>query len=248
MCRLTLLALCLLLAAPARAETPVDLELILAVDASGSVDAQEYDLQMRGIAVALTDPEVAAAVTDGLHGAVAVTVMLWAEGNRPKQSLAWRRLADAADLAAFAAEVAAMPRRLPAGGTGIGKALQYAAWEIERNGFAGVRRVIDLSGDGRQSAAREHTLSARQGRAFAVLRGITINALAIRTDVADLDAYYRAEVIGGPGAFVEIAAGYADFAAAMRRKLIREIRWRPQVSGLEARQGAPAPPARGSVP
>ncbi len=217
-------------AQPRDGTIPVDLELVLAVDASGSVDAAEYALQMQGIARALRDPQVRAAIAEGPHGAIAVTVMLWAEANRPKQALPWARLSDAAGLAAYAARVAAMPRRLPAGGTGIGKALQYAVWELERNAFTAPRRVIDLSGDGRETAFREFSLSARQGRTVATLRGITVNGLAILNEEPDLAAYYRAEVIGGPGAFVETARDYRDFAAALRRKLIREIAWRPQVS------------------
>ena len=139
-------------AAPVAAQTRVDLELVLAVDASGSVDSAEYELQMQGIASALRDPEVAAAIASGPSGSIAVTVMLWAEANRPKQSLPWAKLSDAGSIERFAAEVARMPRRLPAGGTGIGKAIQYAVWEIDRNDYIGTRQVIDVSGDGRETA------------------------------------------------------------------------------------------------
>ncbi len=245
--RLLLALVVCLPALSAQAETRVDLELVLAVDASGSVDTLEYDLQMRGIATALQDPEVVAAIAGGPLGRIAVTVMLWAEANRPKQALAWAELSDPASVAAFAARVAAMPRELPAGGTGIGKAIQYAVWEIERNGFAGTRQVIDVSGDGRESAFREFTLAVEQGRAVATLRGMTVNGLAIQNEIPDLADYYRRHVIGGPAAFVEVAQDYEDFAAALRRKLIREIDWRPQVSAvpadaaLEVPQGRAAP-------
>jgi hypothetical protein len=230
-----LLVLAFVSSAPVRAETPVDLELVLAVDASGSVDPGEFRLQMDGIAAALRDPEVATAIAQGPHGAIAVTLMLWAEANRPKQSLPWALLSDEASIAVFAGAVAAMPRDLPAGGTGIGKALQYAVWEIERNGFAGTRRVIDLSGDGRETAFREFSLSVDGGRVMALRRGISVNGLAILNEVPDLDAYYRARVIGGPGAFVEVARDFEAFARAMRRKLIREISWRPPI-GQDLRQ------------
>ncbi|MGP1254737.1 MAG: DUF1194 domain-containing protein [Kiloniellales bacterium] len=229
------LLLCGVVAAPASAQTRVDLELVLAVDASGSVDSAEYELQMQGIATALRDPEVADAIAGGPLSAIAVTVMLWAEANRPKQSLPWARLSDTDSIERFAAGVAEMPRRLPAGGTGIGKAIQYAVWEIDRNDYAGTRQVIDLSGDGRETAFREFSLSARQGRSLAVLQGITVNGLAILNEVPDLATYYESEVIGGAGAFVEVARDYEDFAEALRRKLIREISWRPNVS-------SPAPP------
>ncbi|WP_119168742.1 DUF1194 domain-containing protein [Algihabitans albus] len=209
---------------------PVDLELVLAVDASGSVDDAEYRLQMRGIAAALRAPDVAAAIASGPDGSIAVTVMLWAEANRPKQALPWARLSGKASIEAFAAQVDEMPRKLPAGGTGIGKAIQYAVWQIERNGYSSARQVIDLSGDGRETAFREFSLTAPQGRSVAVLKDITVNGLAILNEVPDLDLYYRTEVIGGAGAFVEVARRYEDFAEAMRRKLRREIEWRPQVS------------------
>ena len=232
--------------APTAAQTQVelsrvDLELVLAIDASGSVDDAEYRLQMSGLAEALRDPEVAAAIAGGPTGAIAVTAMLWAEGNRPKQLLDWARLSDRASIESFAAEIAQMPRDLPAGGTGIGKALQYATWEIERNAYLGARQVIDLSGDGRETAFRDFSLSAAQGRALAVLKGITVNGLAIVNEVPDLADYYRAEVIGGPAAFVEVASDYDNFAEAMRRKLRREIEWRPQVGRAAT---ASSPPER----
>ena len=242
---LPILLAMLLTTAPTAAETQaepnhVDLELVLAIDASGSVDEAEYGLQMSGLAEALRDPEVAAAIAGGPTGAIAVTAMLWAEGNRPKQLLGWARLSDRASIESFAAKVAGMPRDLPAGGTGIGKALQYATWEIERNAYTSRRQVIDLSGDGRETAFREFSLSAAQGRALAVLKGITVNGLAILNEVPDLADYYRAEVSGGPGAFVEVAHDYEDFAEAMKRKLRREIEWRPQISRASAGDGAAA--------
>jgi len=220
---LCLIALSSALPPAARAETVVDLELVLAVDGSGSVDTAEFALQMRGIAEALRDPEVAAAIMSGPLGRIAISLVIWSEANRPKQVLPWRILEDPLGAAAFAGEVESTQRAIPAGGTGIGKALQFAVWHLNRNGIAAARRVIDLSGDGEESAFRDWSLDVRQGRYLAEASGIQINGLAILTDEPDLERYYRENVVTGPGAFVIAASDYRDFAHAMRRKLFREI-------------------------
>ncbi|MEX0924132.1 MAG: DUF1194 domain-containing protein [Rhodovibrionaceae bacterium] len=229
------LCLALLLALPAApfagAQEPVDLELLLAVDASGSIDREEFALQMGGIAAAFRDPELLAALRSGPHGRIAVTLMLWAEANRPKQTLPWHLVRDDASAEAFARAVAEMPRDIAAGGTGIGKALQYSVWEIQRNAYQGLRKVIDLSGDGRETAFREFSLDIDAGRYLALQDGITVNGLAILSDVPELESYYAHRLIGGFGAFVMTAASFEDFARAFRRKLLREVDYKPQVSG-----------------
>lgn len=218
------------LAAPAVAKEPVDLELVLAVDASGSIDWAEYALQMRGIAEAFRDPEVHTALQSGPTGKIAVTLVLWAEANRPKQALPWHSVSDPASAEVFAEAVKNMPRNLPSGGTGIGKALQFATWQIERNGYEGLRKVIDVSGDGRETAFREYSLNVDGGRLVALKAGITVNGLAILNDVPTLRDYYADRVIGGFDAFVMTASDFKDFARAIRRKLIREIEYRPKIS------------------
>ncbi len=241
-----LLALPLLLLAPAaRAAGPLDLLLVLAVDASGSVDDGEYALQLGGIAAALRDPAVQRAIAEGAHGAIAVNLTVWSEANRPKDSSGWHRIDGPAAAERVAAQLERHPRRVVRGGTGIGKALQFAAWQIERSGLDAPRKVIDLSGDGSETPFREWSLDIDQGRRFALLRGISINGLAILQDEADLAAYYRRRLIGGSGAFVEVASGYGDIAAAMRRKLIREIEGRPLVG---ERTRAPRTQAYASAP
>ncbi len=226
------LTICLAGVAAARAETEVDLELVLAVDGSGSVDGREFALQMAGIAAAFRDPEVVAAIASGPRGRIAVTLAVWAEANRPKDSLPWEVIADAASAARFADLVETHPRRIPAGGTGIGKAIWYSIGLIERNGIEAPRRVIDLSGDGRETAFREWSVPVRQARNIASARAVTINGLPILNEEPELEDYYRKNVITGAGAFTEVAQSYEDFAQAMRRKLIREIEYRPEVSRL----------------
>lgn len=223
---LVVLLLPQLFAGPAAAEDglPVDLELVLAVDASGSVDAREFALQLSGIAAAFRSPEVVQAVAEGPYGRIAVALVLWAGHNNPKAISPWVLVQDGATAAQFAGLVAGFPRGNIDGATGIGKAIVFSARALTSNAFAGERLVIDVSGDGRENPPDDWTLMLNEGRAFAASRGVAVNGLAILTEDPSLDVYYRYHVIRGPGAFVEVAATFEDFAQAMHRKLIREIR------------------------
>ncbi len=214
------------------AQTEVDLQLVLAVDGSGSVDEREYALQMTGIAAAFREPEVLEAIAEGYHGRIGVSLVTWAESAGDKDFSPWHLVSSLESAERFARLVEGFPRRV-IGGTGIGRALFFAMRRIERSGLTSARRVIDLSGDGAESTARYFRVETSQSRARARADGITINGLAILTDEPDLEAYYRDEVISGPGAFAMAVAGYEDFAEAMKRKLIREIRYRPDVSRLQ---------------
>ncbi len=210
----------------------VDLELVLAVDTSGSVDDDEYALQISGIAAAFRDPEVLKAIAAGPLGRIAVTVSFWAESELPKQSLAWQVIAEPAGAAAFAEQLEALPRAAPIGGTGIGKGVIYSVQIMQDNGLNGTRRVVDVSGDGRETPFRYYSVPPEQARAYAAARGVTVNGLAILAEQPDLEDYYRRSVIVGPGAFALAADDFQTFAEAMRRKLIREITYRPSVSRL----------------
>lgn len=210
----------------------VDLELVLAVDASGSVDEGEYALQMSGIAGAFRNPLVLTAIAAGPHGRIAVAVMTWAEAAEPKDAGPWTVIGSAAEAETFAAAVERMPRRV-AGGTGIGTALVYSAKLIEQNAIESLRQVIDLSGDGRETTPRDFTIVPRYARHYAISRGMTINGLAILNEVPDLDRYYRSDVIGGGEAFAMAVRDYKDFGAAITRKLIREIRYQPRIGDAD---------------
>lgn len=206
----------------ARAElgpVAVDLELVLAVDVSSSVDDLEYALQIRGYADAFRDPRVAAAIRSGAAGAIAVTFLQWSGVSAMDQSIRWTRLDGAEAASGFAATIARVDRPPAVGGTSIGGAIDRAVALFERNGFDGARRVIDISGDGRNNNGRRPEFA----RDAAVARGITINGLPILTDDARLDTYYRQEVIGGPGAFALPAASFQDFGRAILNKLLSEI-------------------------
>jgi hypothetical protein len=211
------------------AETAVDLELVLAVDASGSVNDEEYRLQLTGIARGFRDPAVRKALRSGPGKAIAVNLLVWAEPQVPKDTTGWFIIASDEDAEGFAARVEAFPRR-QTGSTAIGEGIAAALRSIDANGIKGEREVVDVSGDGRESVAREFTVLVDQARAMALARGVIVNGLAIENEVGDLADYYRRNVQAGPDSFVMEAKDYEDFAEAMRRKLLREIEYRPRIT------------------
>lgn len=217
-------------------EIVVDLELVLAVDASASVDESEFALQMNGIAAAFRSPEVHAAINAGPTGRIAVALAVWAEAERPADLSPFHLVADGRTAIAFASIAETWPRRVN-GGTGIGSGLAHAMRHFDRNGFSGRRRVVDVSGDGRETPPRDYVVLIDAARGMAIARGITINGLAIENEDRGLAQWYRDNVATGPRSFVISVARYEDFAEAMQRKLIREIEERPPLATL-----APAPP------
>lgn len=224
-----LLAAVLIYACPARAQQPVDLELVLAVDISSSVSTDEYNLQMGGLADAFRDPLVAAAIRAAGNLGVAVALIQWSDNRRQFVSVEWALLRDRASTNAFADEIAAAPRLVVAGGgTAIGGAVKFGAAQLEDNGYLGLRRVIDVSGDGRTNQGRPD----RPLRDAAVARGITINGLVILNEEPALDSYYRDHIIGGAGAFVMTTMDFSSYARAILAKLVREIAGTP-VAALE---------------
>ncbi len=219
----TLFVLMTALALPVQAATGVDLALVFAVDTSGSVDGREFNLQMNGIAKAITAPDVLDAAFSGPQGQIAVCLMTWGDPDEQKSATPWRIIASAADAEAFAAEVReGLPRA--GGGTGIGQAIAYGVALLRGAALQPSRMVIDVSGDGRESwELREPRFHLIQAQAIREAAGVTVNGLAILTDVKDLTEYYRANVIGGVGSFAMAANTYEDFAEAMHRKLLQEL-------------------------
>jgi hypothetical protein len=208
----------LALVRPTLAQQPVDLELLLAVDASGSVDAGEFELQRRGLAEAFRDPDVIAALAAYAPAGVAVGLMQWSGRRQQVMVVDWTPVRDAPSAWAFSAAIAGAGRAI-LGETAIADALGFAIDQLERNRFVGARRVIDLSGDGANNAGGAPDAL----RDAAVALGITVNGLAILNEAPVLDFYYAQHVIGGPGAFILAAKDYQDFTQAIRRKLLREI-------------------------
>lgn len=192
-------------------------ELILAMDVSRSVMNDEFDLQMQGLAAAFRDEEVQELVR--LNGGVAAVVTQWSGETDQIQTTAWRLLNDAGDAARFADEIAGQDRFFYGAFTAIGNALAHARVVSASNPHSCARQVIDISGDGNGNRGRPVEPVARA----LIAEGYTINALAILGALNSPEDYYNERVIGGPGAFVETADGFEDYANAIRRKLIREL-------------------------
>lgn len=211
---------------PAAAIERVDLELVLAIDISGSVDADEGKLQRDGYIAALQDPEVLKAIRSGIEGKIAITYFEWSGPETKRLLLDWTIIEDEVTAKAAAAKLASFPIR-SAMSTSISGAIDYAM-PLYGRAFEGARRVLDISGDGPNNAGQLIDIS----RENAVARGITINGVPIinnRPNVTgfpqlpDLDLYFQHCVIGGPGAFIVVAEGFESFAEAIRKKMIIEI-------------------------
>lgn len=216
---LLLLAALLVPQGPVAAQQPVDLELVLAVDASSSVAGWEFDLQMKGIAAAFRDPDVQGAIRAAGDAGIAISLVQWSGRDRQEQVLDWELLRDAEDAEAFARRIDNAEREVPNGSTAIGNALEFAGWLLEINDYAGTRQVIDVSGDGRNNQGT-HVFQVRDAL---VGQGVTVNGLAILNEDLGVDHFYLNQVIGGTGAFLITATDFEDFARAIRQKLIREI-------------------------
>jgi hypothetical protein len=217
------------LAAPVRAE-PVDLELVFAADGSGSIDNDELRLQRKGWADALQSRDVLDGIKDGPLGAIAVAYMEWGGPQSQVLIVDWHVIRDEASAKVFGDKLLAAPRGAY-GYNSISNAIDFSVRLAETNAHEGTRRVIDVSGDGPNMGGR----SLEAARAEALEKGFTINALAIRRPGGrpggpggmPLEDYYGQAVIGGPGAFTEIADETRPFAVAARRKLLTEIAGAP---------------------
>jgi hypothetical protein len=214
-----------------------DVALVLAIDVSGSVDNNRFALQREGIAAALESEEVAAAVSSGVNQAIEIAVVEWAEEQRVL--VPWIVLRGRDDLKALATRLRGAGRSWvhtmtdPSGGI-------FAAEQLfGAEPLVGLRRVIDVSGDGRQNSGEVATADARDSA-----HGITVNGLPIASgEEPRIAEWYRANVVGGPGAFLVAADSYDAFAAAFRRKLTLEIAglmpgWRP-VQALNPQRSGP---------
>jgi hypothetical protein len=224
---LLLLAATVLFPPPVAADERVDLELVLAVDVSGSMDRDEQQLQRAGYVAALTHPDVLAAVSAGLTGRIALTYMEWAGPSAQRVAVPWQVIDGEASARDFAAKIAAAPLGTMRG-TSISSGLRLAATLFEANGFTGYRKVIDMSGDGPNNMGPP----VIEARDTVVALGIVINGLPIMLkqansagfgSISDLDTYYANCVIGGPGAFLVSVNAPSGLVDAIRRKMILEI-------------------------
>lgn len=214
--------------APARC---ADLALVLAIDASGSIDAAEFALQQRGYAAAFLSSRVQAALA--ATGVVDISAVVWGDTEMSPQVLPWQRLRTVADAVVLSHRIAGLQRQVT-GNTGIGRGVWTAIDLLEAPDRCAYRRLVNVSGDGTEtlSPRPRHHVPLALARARADALGITINALAIQNDTPALAAWYQTRLIAGPGAFVITVAGFDSFAEAIIEKLAREI-GPPAVAGLQ---------------
>lgn len=238
LCAAFALAVTLALAQPSSTHAqaiPVDLELILAVDVSGSVDEVEAQLQRQGYIAALTSDRVIKAIRSGANRRIGIAYVEWAGEMYQRTIVDWTVIEDLASARAVTEKIAASPY-VAIRWTSITAAIDYSVALFQRSPFEGERRVIDISGDGKNNNGGD----VRLARDRAVAAGITINGIPILNNRLgatdgwgysgrgfpsdpDLDTYYQTFVIGGPGAFMVPAESFDTFGNAIQSKLIREI-------------------------
>ncbi|HJT08104.1 MAG TPA: DUF1194 domain-containing protein [Stellaceae bacterium] len=211
-----------LAAAQQAAAKAVDLALVLAVDVSGSVNNERFELQRRGYAEAFASREVMDAIAAGENHAIIVTLVEWSGAGHQRQVIGWTLVEDTASAESFGSALAEASRAF-ADWTSISGAIDYSMTLFANVPVDAVRRVIDVSGDGINNNGR----SVIDARNAAVDAGVTLNGLPILTEYPDLDAYYHDNVIGGPGAFSLAASDFNSFGAAILGKLVREIAGKP---------------------
>ncbi|MEO1024667.1 MAG: DUF1194 domain-containing protein [Pseudomonadota bacterium] len=225
-----LVAAALLFVAP-EAQSGCRLALALALDVSGSVDDAEYHLQMNGLATALADAEVRAALLAAPGAPVAIAVYEWSSSGYQRLVQDWVLIEDQARLTALVSHLRGWQREPAPEATGIGAAMVYGQALIARSPGCW-RGILDVSGDGKNNDWPVlHELKATRR-----LAGLEVNALVVTNpqgravlppDTGELVSYFRNYVIQGPNAFVEVAQGFEDYARAMQRKLLKELRSRP---------------------
>lgn len=215
----------------------VDLEIVLAVDASGSVNEQELKLQLAGYAAAFYDPEIQQAILAGPIGKVSVAMMVWADAAFPKKTTGWHLLQDKVSINQFAVALQEFYQHtgrklgMGGGGTGIGDGIAFSIEMIEQNQYDGLRKVVDVSGDGIETDPWfKKARVLPDAHVLATAKNVQVNGLAILTDFPKLDEWYRDHVIFGPGSFVVRADDFHDFKRAIRKKLWREFRF--QISDI----------------
>jgi hypothetical protein len=224
-------------ALPVRAAEEVDLQLVLAADVSRSIDQPKFALQRQGYAAALVNPRVLNAIRSGTNGRIAVTLVEWSGQFSQKIVVGWSVIEDETSALAVSDKIVNAPRPF-ADRTAIGSAIAFA-FALEQFATAPAqsnRRAIDVSGDGTNNTGP----LAPGARDAAVAQGVTVNGLVILTEQpmpwnpdhtnppGGLEAYYRDQVIGGPGAFVMVAEDFDSFGRAIVNKLVAEIAMAPQ--------------------
>jgi hypothetical protein len=222
----TLISICMVAGSAFSVNTanaiPVDLELALLVDVSGSVDTTEYTLQRNGYINAFMDPTIQANIASLTNG-IAVTYIEWSGDGQQMVQVPWTLITDAVSANMFATLIGGTTRAFmndPTQLTAPGSAINFTAPLFSSDDYEGSRLVIDVSGDGSQndgaltSAARDAALAA----------GIdAINGLPVLGSEAGLDTWYQNNIVGGTGSFLQVASSFDDFGNAVKTKIGREI-------------------------
>ncbi len=210
----------LFVAPAARAQQiAVDVELVLGIDCSYSVNSEEFDLQMRGLAQAFESAKVQQAIQGSRRGVIAATVVQWSGWYSQEIAVPWTLVYDANSARQIARAIRSAPRLTADGATSISAMIEIGVALFNANQFAGDRRVIDISADGFNNNGRPMPPL----RLYAELNEVTLNGLAIIDEHPELESYFEYHVITGPGAFVITANDYAAYGDAIIRKLLREI-------------------------
>jgi hypothetical protein len=208
----------------------VDLLLILAADVSRSIDSAKFQLQREGYAAAISDPRVLDAIRSGRNGRIGLTFVEWSGVGAQRVVIDWTTISDAESAKGFGDRLLEAPRSF-ADRTSISGAIEFAMGQFARAPYDAPRRTVDISGDGTNNAGRD-VVSVRDE---ALAKGITINGLVILSDTplawnpdhtnppGGLDNYYRNNVVGGPGAFVQVAQDFNSFGQAIIKKMIAEV-------------------------
>ena len=214
---------------PGASEAACRLALVLALDVSGSVDEREYSLQLEGIATALEDPEVRAAILALPDARVDIAIFEWSAARYNREILGWTTLTTGEGIDIIVAHLRNWRRASAPEATGLGAAMELSG-RMLRGRPDCWKRVADISGDGKNN---DWPLPL-DVKAEGTLDGITVNALVVgignprisddrQAEITDLSSYFRTQVLHGPDAFLEVALGYQDYARAMTRKLLREV-------------------------
>jgi hypothetical protein len=214
----------------APAAEQADLLLILAADVSRSIDSTKFQLQREGYAAAISDPRVLDAIRSGRNSRIGLTFVEWSGVGAQRVVIDWTTISDAESAKGFGDRLLEAPRSF-ADRTSISGAIEFAMGQFARAPYDAPRRTIDVSGDGTNNAGRD-VVSVRDE---ALAQGVTINGLVILSDTplvwnpdhtnppGGLDNYYRNNVVGGPGAFVQVARDFNSFGQAIVKKMIAEV-------------------------
>lgn len=216
--RLLIAVLCLTITNSIAAIEVVDVELQLLIDISGSVDSQEYDLQMQGYQAAFESDTVSNAIINGHLGKIAVQMIMWSGRNQQQVMIDWTLIDSVEASNNFAATIATLARPF-AGMTAIGSAIAFSYPQFDSNDFQGTTQVIDISGDGTRNSGVANDLA----RDAALAAGVdTINGIVITQDSRVVDQYADS-VVGGDTPFLLAPATFTDFQLAIENKIAAEI-------------------------